>query len=856
MQSETQLKTLKYKLENGKLIITKGEEPAYENSGTYLCTWLYQKNPESKPVWMDRYYYPDLTSKERAMRKPYVNPDTGKHEKSTVSKTLGSILDKNYLNLDEHIEGEYPEDNAEIQALINKGQNAKRTIIENAFVDKVSDMVIEPGTSYKFSHLSEDMVKEALNDMTVFSVEKAYTQYGNPVPIGDYINFSGIDYRRIDYSSWNKTNAINFNTDLYIEPSKPMGIQLFGTDYCSGFNIQNRKDLSPLHYYCSDTTVYLFDDNAELSRSFKLYEKYKEKINRMVLGDVFDDMVVMTDEALYFLSYDLKVKSRIEYVDLYYQTGYMPKWFEDNMQNHIIAEKFCRYSPIFYKNNLYIPYIQGIAKVILAPENDIDLELDAIRQSTHADKVAAVRLLTADEYYVTYNKEDESDDSMERIDATPDDETYDSIENGFINVKRVIKHIYIDKDGYIYGMNFDKYAVAPDCDTVYGLYNSEEDKAQGGWSWLFNVRLSKVRARLGTAKYAEFGSPNSIDDVKFNMNGEMALIRNFSNTIVNTNSDNGKCLEIYDRSKRLIYTYKLDSFNTVYALDSYRYIAYDGTERTVFAVLADSNGQGGSSLAKIEYISGGNNTGSVELTYITDTHELPAPGFYESINSNSIMRYNNTNKIYFNLYLPTVNMYNTALTIEWDISDLQAGWYNINVAIDLRQAIFELRINDIIYSVINSENNKLFIKNVNADGVIFNTSYYIGCIGKQYGTTLNDVLSSNVYDTYICRNCRMENMSIYTRTLAYHEYQAMRLNGKPIYPLSITLPCGTRNNMEEIVRYFKYTYPGAVSNKVKINISGTGLTNEGELNILRNQILNAIASETDCLVDIKEIEFI
>lgn len=839
LQTKTAVKTEKYKLENGKLIKEKSEDPAYENSATYLCTWLYQKNYESEPIWLDRYYYPDLLSKRNALK-----------GKSVLSKTLGSIIDKNYVNIESHVEGNSGE-TTQIGIMLKKGEKADELIAENPFFDKVSDMVIEAGSKYKFSHISSDMVDDVLYNNIRERINTVENKYGNPENIRDYINFGGTNYRRIDYSQWNNTNAINFNTDIYIDPSKPMGIQLIGTDYCSGFNIQNRKDLAPLHYYSSENTVYLLDDNYNVSRKFKLYEKYKEKIKRMVLGDVFDDVILMTDEAIYFLSYDLKVKSRIEYTKLHYYGNIKDDDGKDLSKitiNSVLAAKFCKYTPTFYKNNLYIPFIQSILKVVLIPENEEDAKADDAK----SDKVAAVRKLGTSEYYVTYNKEDETADSEESI------AEYDGTENGFINVKKLIKHIYIDKDGYIYGLNFDTYSIAPDCDTMYGLYNSEADRAQGGWSWIFNTRLSKVRANLDTAKYAEFGSPNSIDFVRFNMNGEMGLIRSFETALWNTNDDNIKRMEIYDRTKRLIYTFDMRGYSKVYAFDAYNYITQNGEERTVFVAIADktSGDSGTIQLHKVMYISNKDGAGTVEEDYIIDCKEAPVIVPFESVNNNAIMRYFGTNKLYFNLYLPSINMYNKSLTIEWDIADLQVGWYNINVAIDLKKAIFELRVNDVIYDTITSENNSDFIKNVNADGIIFNTAYYIGCIGKQYGSTLNDVLSSNVYDAYICKNCRMENMTIYTKTLSYHEYQAMRLNGKPLYPLSLTLPCGSRNNIEEIVRYFKYTYPGSISNKVKINISGTGITNPGEIEILRNEILSALAEEVDCLVDINDIEFI
>lgn len=84
----------------------------------------------------------------------------------------------------------------------------------------------------------------------------------------------------------------------------------------------------------------------------------------------------------------------------------------------------------------------------------------------------------------------------------------------------------------------------------------------------------------------------------------------------------------------------------------------------------------------------------------------------------------------------------------------------------------------------------------------------------------------------------------------------MRLRGKNINDLILTLPCGNRNGIDEIVRYFKYNSPGAISNKVKINISGAGLQTEGENDLVRTEIMEALAENMDCLVDVKEIEFL
>jgi hypothetical protein len=72
----------------------------------------------------------------------------------------------------------------------------------------------------------------------------------------------------------------------------------------------------------------------------------------------------------------------------------------------------------------------------------------------------------------------------------------------------------------------------------------------------------------------------------------------------------------------------------------------------------------------------------------------------------------------------------------------------------------------------------------------------------------------------------------------------------------LTLPCGNRNSIDEMVRYFKYVSSPAISNKIKINIAGTGLKTEGEFDMLRKEIEAVLEDNKDCLVKVKDIEFI
>ena len=123
--------------EEGNFILDKnGEKISYDaspNNETYLCSWLYKKDNESNPVWLDRYYYPDLIERHNALS-----------AESTYNQSFENIIDKNYIH--------------------NNATDLQDKIVgkihRNTYFDKLSDMVIEAGNTYRYQRLSTEMVKE------------------------------------------------------------------------------------------------------------------------------------------------------------------------------------------------------------------------------------------------------------------------------------------------------------------------------------------------------------------------------------------------------------------------------------------------------------------------------------------------------------------------------------------------------------------------------------------------------------------------------------------------------------------------------------------------------------------------
>lgn len=465
------------------------------NNGVYLCSWLYRKNFESQPIWLDRYYYPDLIDRQKALSGI-----------SHFEHSFENILDKNYT----------------------KDDFLREKIYKNTYIDKVSDLIIEPANSYIYHRLSSDMVKEVLEKIEPNLISVAKNQVDKEVDLWDDFGFDNESYRKINYKAWQNTNQINFNTDIYLNKNKRMGLQLFGSDYTSGFNIQNRKDVVPYHYYATDETIYLLNNNFEIVHQFSLYEKYQDRVQKIILGDVFDDVIVITGIWMYILSYDLRLKTRIDLTaqedekfaiknlnklsglrngktirlinypygstkitatnkgekfkkgtegvieikrpskswtktiprmrlitrkKVYYKTDSGVKLYSSNL-----AKLLSESNGLFYKNNIYVPMDSKIVKIIFCP--DCQKDFDVFNDTDREEYPASSRFLTSDEYHLNYLNAETSGKNSENI----------NLESGFIMVENKIKNIFIDEDGKLFATNFDKLAISPDGDTIYGLY--------------------------------------------------------------------------------------------------------------------------------------------------------------------------------------------------------------------------------------------------------------------------------------------------------------------------------------------------------------------------------------------------
>lgn len=79
----------------------------------------------------------------------------------------------------------------------------------------------------------------------------------------------------------------------------------------------------------------------------------------------------------------------------------------------------------------------------------------------------------------------------------------------------------------------------------------------------------------------------------------MCLIRNFNNPEGYKDVEDNKRMDIYDKTKKRIYTYDLGSLEKVYSLDAYNFIDENHKEQTCFTAICSA----GTLMYRITYLS-------------------------------------------------------------------------------------------------------------------------------------------------------------------------------------------------------------------------------------------------------------
>lgn len=211
---------------------------------------------------------------------------------------------------------------------------------------------------------------------------------------------------------------------------------------------------------------------------------------------------------------------------------------------------------------------------------------------------------------------------------------------------------------------------------------------------------------------------------------------------------------------------------------------------------------------------------------------------------------NFTNTLRFKLRLENVKNKEDILTktLTYDYSDIDEGYVNLAYTFDALRGIGRLYVNGVPKQSFTVDLAKYAFNDLFSDDIT------IGAEGFYNGQALSDYLKrSNLYKS---RNTTIDNLAILNKALLPREVEVIGLIGQTVDPLTLSIPCGQRNNIEEILRTFKFGVPDSYSNHIKVEVKNSGITNTDLQTALKSNIENTLSKYTKGDVIIDDISFI
>ena len=191
---------------------TRWGDPSGSNVGTWLCTWLSgAADPNTPPVWMDRYYNPS---------------------------TLGEMEALSYDNDKQH-------------SIYNDLDIQKISTNNHGVYDRKSTMTIEPGCFFAYYHLNRRDFNNTMVSLQQSHVQSGFDDYksiaGLSIPMTDDTSaYDGAKYtttnKKVETDSGELSISFDVNFDNY---EKIIGHQLLGNYTNKGIGIFNTNDVSP-----------------------------------------------------------------------------------------------------------------------------------------------------------------------------------------------------------------------------------------------------------------------------------------------------------------------------------------------------------------------------------------------------------------------------------------------------------------------------------------------------------------------------------------------------------------------------------------------------------------------------------
>ena len=220
-----------------------------------------------------------------------------------------------------------------------------------------------------------------------------------------------------------------------------------------------------------------------------------------------------------------------------------------------------------------------------------------------------------------------------------------------------------------------------------------------------------------------------------------------------------------------------------------------------------------------------------------------------------LTNYNRINQLYnstsLDFKLTLQNYLNTedklTKTISFTLSDLDVGFHTFTYRYDSIQGNATLYVDGALYENQTFQPGKYYIQNT------YNDELYVGTAGFFNGIDLAEYLKQPTY--YYINNLQLKNFYVFDKALSTTQIYALDLIETKINNLVISLPCGQRNNKEEIERFYKFGRYNS-SKSVDIVVKNLNTSNQDVLSLIKNNILNEARQILPVGVNINDVKFV
>lgn len=769
--------------------------PKDELNGAFLCSWLSgNSNPQTSPVWVDRYFNSSYTTKTTALTSGFLEPVPYIDTYESVTRHVGA-------------------------------SGGRITIY-----DKLSDLLLEPGALYAYHHVGRGNSQKIIyalkgsilsQDFAIFKdyrninilPEFATTElthidsHGN-VATGETLNTRAIEvplqykFNRDNHGITDiikNTGSFTINFWLWAKDwSKPFCNQLIGNYINKGFGIFNEQYVTPFITIPSQNKVHIYNSDALyltthfIQRDIALFNKHGGSENYWIVdsnNDIFEYNIngVIQDKITSNLlsnreAVDLELSTRYLYVLFRPNSGQDADYFrydydrrgESGYKGEVLSAPIWNYRAgvgATSTSNLSTCKIHAVYTGLSASRGVLITQQDVLSSISTSYNLLSGSHMFANGSVVDNNGKPWvlQNGNIYTFQGTT------SANIQAISATSIIEGINIDKDNNAW--------VLHDFNKVSKLDNNR--------TLLFTSTLSSMLP-LSSARYNR-----SIDYIsEFGLNGydhyPVVVTQSVSgSTMYKLNSDTGRVTS----EVPLLTGANLPPQTFLTSPSAYK--TYTGHD------------------------------------FLRKTSPLNAPRLAAKVALTDI--YNTTT---------TTQTYST-YTLYCDLSGFDRGWHNFCVVLDAEQGHYSLYVDAFKLATISLSGAKYSWSDV------FESRLIAGASPFYTKLLLSEHLQQPQH--YLANDIKMKNVKVYDKPLNQFDIKDHYQVLQDTSDVKWDVPVGQRNYIDTVERMFKHSLPGRKSEFVNINIKNTDITDPELINSIKAKVTERLIDDLPIYCKINEL---